>query len=143
MEITVSAGVSATVVKPNGMVVSHTIRKALTLAPASLKKSDDKAMVAFDIDGFTVTVHKNALRIPRDIVDTIHHALKLVSGVCDGAHALDNQGFNGTDARYGKILANAASLSPRMALDGARMLVKYKRQLPEEVYSVIQAVAVK
>lgn len=141
MNFFIPAGVSATVVKPNGQTVPHVLRKTLNVQPADLKKAADKDDISFAVDGFTVTVKKNALRIPKETVETVHHALKLISGVCDGAHAHDSRGFSGTDTRYGKILANAASLSPRMVLDGARILVKYKRQLPEEIYTVIRAVA--
>jgi SNF2 family DNA or RNA helicase len=61
-------------------------------------------------------------------------ALKILSGVCDGAHAKDHVGFNGGDSQFGKSLATRTYLTDRQAEAARRMLQKYRRQLPEDLY---------
>jgi superfamily II DNA or RNA helicase len=63
---------------------------------------------------------------------TQHYAAQL-AGVCDGAHAQDNQGYNGTDAQFGRILGTTDPeyWSAKMFNIAIRILPKYKRQLGE------------
>ena len=71
-------------------------------------------------------------------VDAVHRGLKLLSGMCDGAMEEDGCGFNRLDTRFGKSLAGQQSLSVRQALVGQKMILKYKRQLPGDLYDVIK-----
>jgi SWI/SNF-related matrix-associated actin-dependent regulator 1 of chromatin subfamily A len=57
--------------------------------------------------------------------------LQMLAGVCDGARNLDNAGFNRIDTAIGKSLAMCDRLSPKQAALGARLVRKYRRQLPE------------
>lgn len=58
---------------------------------------------------------------------TILRQLRMLAGVCDGAWAKDDMGFNGVDSAFGKALAACSSLSDRQALAARKMLVKYQK----------------
>jgi hypothetical protein len=62
-------------------------------------------------------------------VAAVHLGLRTLAGMCDGAQAQDGMGFNKFDSRFGKGLAAQASLTPRQAAIGLKMVVKYGRQL--------------
>ena len=70
---------------------------------------------------------------PREF-NVIEQAIVVLSGVCDGAHSQDGQGFNGTDTGYGKSLAvqlttSNRPLSHKQATGAIKMLKKYSKQL--------------
>lgn len=69
---------------------------------------------------------------PRQL-NVIEAVLVALSNVCDGAHSHDKSGFNGTDTRYGKSLAQqieaGRSLTYKQAQGAIRLLPKYKKQL--------------
>lgn len=67
----------------------------------------------------------------------IHQALKIIAGVCDGAQALDSQGFNHVDTNFGKALAAASKLTPKMAASGFQLVRKYRRQVPDAILDKI------
>ena len=48
-------------------------------------------------------------------------------------------GFNGLDGQFGHDLANNQSLIPHQAVAGARMIRKYRRQLPDDVNEAIKS----
>lgn len=68
-------------------------------------------------------------------IEAVQLSLRLLAGVCDGARARDMAGFNGVDAAIGRDLANRGSLSPKAAALGSKICRKYKRQLPEDLWS--------
>ena len=70
-------------------------------------------------------------------VEAIHLGLQLMAGVCDGARQLDGMGFNKIDTRIGKQLAAQPGLSPRQAILGRQVLIKYRRQLPSDLHQLI------
>jgi hypothetical protein len=55
--------------------------------------------------------------------------LRFLSQRCDGARAVDGQGFNGFDSPVGKSLAGRGDLTAKQAALGKKLLVKYRRQL--------------
>ena len=64
-------------------------------------------------------------------------ACKMLAGVCDGACAEDGQGFNGRDARFGHSIASQDFFpSPKQIAVLSRMLKKYKRQIPADLYEL-------
>jgi hypothetical protein len=69
-----------------------------------------------------------------DVEGQLVAALQYLAGVCDGARALDGQGFNKVDARFGHDLA-VQSLRRRLRLGQLRaaykLLVKYQGQLQD------------
>jgi len=69
--------------------------------------------------------------------DIILEALKFLSSLCDGASSKDGQGFNGCDTRIGKHLALRDNLTSKQCAVAKKILKKYKRQLPEEIYNTI------
>ena len=70
-------------------------------------------------------------------VEAIHLGLQLMAGVCDGARQLDGMGFNKIDTRIGKQLAAQPGQSPRQAILGRQVLIKYRRQLPSDLHQLI------
>jgi len=63
----------------------------------------------------------------------LHHCLRDLSARCDGALALDGEGFNKIDARIGHSLAAAdAPLSNKQVAVALRMANFYRRQFSEE-----------
>lgn len=67
---------------------------------------------------------------PEKLVE-IHGKLRFMAARCDGAAAIDGQGFNKLDSNIGKSLAKMDKLTPKQAALGERILKKYKRQLGE------------
>jgi SNF2 family DNA or RNA helicase len=59
-------------------------------------------------------------------------ALRVLSGMCDGARAIDGHGFNKVDAAIGHSLAGQGSLTPRQAALGQRLIGRYRRQLGDD-----------
>jgi SWI/SNF-related matrix-associated actin-dependent regulator 1 of chromatin subfamily A len=80
-----------------------------------------------------ITLESNKLNFKQ--VEDIHEALRLLSSMCDGARSLDGTGFNKFDVRLGKNLANTDNLSAKAAALGRRIVLKYHKQLPEELLS--------
>ena len=93
----------------------------------------EKGSLAFSRGGYTLVIPANKVRIPPVILEAIQEGLRTLAGVCDGAQALDGQGFSGADSAFGKSLAASDFLSTKMALVGARFCRKYRRQLPPEL----------
>lgn len=70
--------------------------------------------------------------VEEDVEDQLVAALQYLAGVCDGARALDGQGFNKVDARFGHDLAVQSlrrSLSLGQLRAAYKLLVKYQGQL--------------
>lgn len=63
--------------------------------------------------------------------NAIHQILKMIAGMCDGAAAVDGHGFNKMDTNFGKSLAGASHLTPKMAMAAFNLVRKYQRQVPE------------
>lgn len=64
--------------------------------------------------------------------NAIHLGLQILAGVCDGAAQKDDKGFNRFDARLGHDLAKTKNLTNRQTVVGARLIVKYQKQLNDE-----------
>jgi hypothetical protein len=67
-----------------------------------------------------------------DVEGQLVAALQYLAGVCDGARALDGQGFNKVDAHFGRDLAVQSlrrSLSASQLRAAYKLLVKYQGQL--------------
>jgi SNF2 family DNA or RNA helicase len=71
-------------------------------------------------------------------IQAVHDALRILSARCDGAFSLDGQGFNRMDTAFGHDLAGRSSLSQKQAKCGQRMVVKYGRQLPADLLTLIK-----
>lgn len=77
-------------------------------------------------------VERSSTMSPSTIA-AVHECLKRLAGVCDGALALDDMGFNGCDSRIGKSLAGQFKLSALQAVLGQKLIRKYRRQLGEQL----------
>lgn len=79
------------------------------------------------------------ISVSPELTRAVHQALKFLASQCDGAIQLDGFGFNRVDAYIGRSLAEAPSLTPKQTLYGRKIVLKYRRQLPEEIYSIVAA----
>lgn len=71
-----------------------------------------------------------------DQVEATMQALRIVSGMdLDGAQALNGIGFSKLDTRFGNELAARQSLSPRQAAAARKMIRKYRRQYPQDLFN--------
>ena len=62
----------------------------------------------------------------------VMQAIRFLAGCCDGARQQDGVGFNGSDSRTGKQLAQASltiGWNQRQMNDAVWMLQKYRRQI--------------
>jgi hypothetical protein len=75
--------------------------------------------------------------MPEAQISAIHQALRILAGVCDFASTRDDIGFNGCDTIIGHALAGCNNLTAKQALLGKKILKKYHRQVPGDVYSAI------
>ena len=73
----------------------------------------------------------------------IHTALREIAAGCDGALAIDGQGFNKLDTSFGKRLAEQDALVGRQVIHARRLAIKYGRQLAPERLAQVRAVAIK
>lgn len=78
---------------------------------------------------------KEAVALTAVQVAAVHTALRMLSGMCDGARSVDGAGFNKMDAYIGRDLARCLTLTQRQAALGRKIATKYRRQLGEAVVS--------
>lgn len=63
---------------------------------------------------------------------------RILAGLDQDHAAMQNDiGYNGGDSRFGHVLAESARWSDKMAGFAWKMLRKYKRQLPEDLYGAV------
>lgn len=68
----------------------------------------------------------------------VHDALKLIASEDDdGAQERNGVGFNKFDTNFGRQLASQHSLSFNQTIAAIKMLKKYKKQLPKEMFEYI------
>lgn len=77
-----------------------------------------------------------AQKMTPERIAVVGRLLRALAMSCDGARAIDGAGFNKIDSALGKSLAAMLMLSPKQAALGARLVRKYKRQLPPELVAV-------
>ncbi len=77
--------------------------------------------------------HVNKSNWTEDVKQQLIKGLQILSSRCDGARSLDHMGFNRLDTCIGKSLAQCISLSNKQATIAHRLLIKYRKQLPEEL----------
>ena len=64
--------------------------------------------------------------------------LGILAGNCDGAHRIDGAGFNKMDAAIGRQLSELPRLSDRQTVLGARLVNRYRKQLPQDLVNAVQ-----
>jgi hypothetical protein len=121
--------------------VSATMAKRLVSKQNVIDKALDREVIEDDSPivvpapkAWTATVST----VPAEVRAAIHFALRQVAGMCDGARAKDERGFNGADTFFGKDLASRASLTDRQAIVGRRMVLKYRRQIDATTYATMK-----
>jgi len=71
------------------------------------------------------------------IEQSVLTALRILAGTCDGARSLDNTGFNRHDVEEGHRWAAKQSLDDNHLFRAKRMLWKYHRQIPRDLFVII------
>jgi SWI/SNF-related matrix-associated actin-dependent regulator 1 of chromatin subfamily A len=82
---------------------------------------------------------KEAEALSASQLEAIHEALRQVAGMCDGAIQRDGAGFNKLDTQIGTELACQATLTPKQAALGRKIVKKYRRQFPTELLEAMGA----
>lgn len=92
-------------------------------------------------EGVTRTrIAEEAAEFTPERIEAVHRGLQMLAGACDGANALDGAGFSKIDTMIGKSLAHQDRLTQRQAALGARLVRKYKRQLPVDLVALATGV---
>lgn len=116
------------------------IDKALDTPTAEV--SFGRTVTEVDIELKPDVIAQQAALLSPEQVLAIHTGLRMLAGVCDGARSLDGSGFNRFDTNIGKSLAAQSTLSPKQALYGAKLVVKYGKQLPADLVTIAKGGAV-
>jgi SWI/SNF-related matrix-associated actin-dependent regulator 1 of chromatin subfamily A len=98
------------------------------------RQTDDEVHADYDAK------EQAAANLTPEKIQAIHQALKIITGLCDGASRKDGAGFSKFDSRLGHKLAAEKSLTPRQALLGQKLTHKYRRQLGEDLAAACQEV---
>lgn len=84
-------------------------------------------------------IEEKAQQLTKEQIKAIHKALKILASL-DTDRALEHNmiGFNKFDSRIGHNLAEQNKLTPKQAVLGRKIVLKYHRQLPEELIKIIK-----
>jgi len=80
------------------------------------------------------------ITVTREQADAIRYLLQLLATFCDGARRLDGAGFSKVDAIIGRQLASLPFLTPRQTILGAKLVLRYRRQLGDKAADTAQAI---
>lgn len=78
--------------------------------------------------------------VDADTKALLRDCIRRLAGVCNGAASYDDSGFSKIDVRIGHSLARAGSFTDGQAYVAAKLAVKYRRQLGEDVAAVAREV---
>ena len=83
-------------------------------------------------------VHQHRKEVKKETTDPVLKALQILAGNDpDFAGVRNNIGFNGRDTDFGHSLASQGHLSPKQREYGKKILMKYHRQIPKELWEEI------
>lgn len=87
-------------------------------------------------------VAEEAKKLAPEQVKAIHSGLQMLAGM-DADHAMikNDVGFNAFDGKIGHSLAYSPSLTPKQAVLGQKILLKYKKQLGADLHAAIKGAA--
>lgn len=123
------ANIAKTLVRKQG-VIDQALDKAKTkieeAAPVTRQRRGTGGVSPDELD-------KLAAAMTDDRILLIHEGIKLLAARCNGAQSWDAAGFSKVDVHIGHSFANSPFMTPKMAVIGARLCVKYQRQLPEHI----------
>ncbi|MGC8654367.1 MAG: SNF2-related protein [Candidatus Kryptoniota bacterium] len=86
--------------------------------------------------------YKPVPKVPEEIAQPVLTVLKMLAELdTDMARARNGVGFNQTDTSFGHRLAELTSLSEKQYEIAKRIIKKYHRQIPEELYAQIYGVS--
>jgi SWI/SNF-related matrix-associated actin-dependent regulator of chromatin subfamily A-like protein 1 len=128
--------------------IAKIILQKQAIADRALDKTTPEVQAEFDqpvydevaatADMRRVDIDRIAKKLTPVHIGAIHQGLRTLARICDGAKNLDGIGFNKIDAKLGSDLARRPVLTPREAALGRRITLKYKRQLGDDLISVIK-----
>ena len=103
--------------------------------PTDAAEADEPVVATTDavqpVNARKADLEKAAEKITAEEIAEIHANLKTLAARCDGANAIDSQGFNKIDTAIGKSLAAAGTLSAKQAALGKKIIHKYSAQLAD------------
>jgi SWI/SNF-related matrix-associated actin-dependent regulator 1 of chromatin subfamily A len=118
-----------------------------------IEKTDDKNIIDLKNDEFQIKNNEPSTKInqisnlpdlpdlPKETKEAIKIAVCMLASVCNYAQSEDNRGFNKLDTTFGHNLADRiqkyGELSYKQYLAAKRMIQKYKRQIPSDLYQII------
>jgi len=103
-------------------------RKPVVLVPECATKSATRETIAAEATNLTSVQ-----------VEAIHNALQELSAMdTDYARTKNAMGFNKMDSEIGHSLAGRSALTPKQAALGKRIVLKYRRQLSEDIINLIK-----
>jgi SNF2 family DNA or RNA helicase len=133
LEGSVAAKMAQTIVSKQDVIDRALDKKPEVTAPALPVREKERAAT----DSATREgIAKEAEAFTAERIEAVHRGLQMLAGMCDGARSLDGAGFNKMDTFIGRSLAEAWVLSPKQAALGAKLVNKYRRQLPEQIVTL-------
>lgn len=127
----VPIGIKAKLRKRDGTILSFYTRKSLTFSPDERVKSE-KGTLAFKRRGYLLIVSHQYVKLPLDILQAIHFALKILTGMT-GRYNIEACLLYGDEARTASSLARRDSLSTAQAVLGAFIVAKNWRLVPSGI----------
>jgi SWI/SNF-related matrix-associated actin-dependent regulator 1 of chromatin subfamily A len=104
------------------------------------RMTHDAAMAEPQAPVKTVTITKEEIaKQAKDItpeqIGAVHTCLKILAGLDqDYAAQRNGVGYSGADSMIGHSLASSKQLSPKQSVLGAKVIAKYHKQLPPDLY---------
>jgi SWI/SNF-related matrix-associated actin-dependent regulator 1 of chromatin subfamily A len=81
-----------------------------------------------------------AEKMTPQIISSVHAGLKMLAAMdSDHAREINSMGFSKIDVQIGHSLAMREVLTPKQAALGAKLVNKYRRQLPEEIVRIARS----
>lgn len=122
-------------------VMAKALVKKQEIADKALDNPIAKLEIAEPVDVVTVKADPTKSSVSTDDATKVytadeiakfHTGIRILAGVCDGAHGLDGAGFNKLDTHFGKALAALPTLTQRQTAVAERLCRKYRRQLGKD-----------
>lgn len=120
----------------DAMVVNKLIEKQKIIYTAMDELPETSIFDLNPIETVTIEmpkVPKNPQSLTPLQIRAVHEGLQMLNYMCDGALAIDGQGFNKWDSEFGKSLATLPTLTMNQAIVGHKLVRKYRKQLPASI----------
>jgi hypothetical protein len=117
------------------IVSTHAAQSEATSQENSASLEGERAATE---DTTRLEILAEAETITPEQIAAVHSALEILAGLdFDWAQEQNGIGFNKVDGRIGHSLAEQSRLTPKQAALGRKVLKKYRRQVPPDLYTTI------